>query len=172
MAEQREGWASDIDKTRGTHDAATESPVVRVGGVAYADPSVLPADVSANGDDAHLACSRKGETYVYPSRLSAGEDVALDVLKVEHRYSSYTATADGQVKASAGFLHAGTIMCTAVAGNQKVILYDNSAAAGTVLAEFYFAAAGQHSFVLDVPFGTALYCDFDGVTGRVTLSYR
>lgn len=108
----------------------------------------------------------------------AGEDLTNDVMKVEQRYSYANVTADALVKTGAGFLHSVTFSQTAVGtavtpGN--IVLYDNTAESGTIIASFVLPATTQApvTVVLDVAFSTGLYAGFTTLAGaNATISYR
>lgn len=110
------------------------------------------------------------------SSLHAGEDVPTDVTKIEHRYScTDSLTADTQIKASAGFVHSISFCCTGIGGNNKISLYDNTAAAGTPKWTAVLTGASNGplpTVVLDAAFGTGIYLDFDGATGNATVTWR
>jgi len=90
-------------------------------------------------------------------------------------FLSSTKTADGQVKATAGFLHTVTVTATSatpVAG--LLTIYDNTAESGTVLhSEWLTTSITPHTVTLDTVAGTGIYVGFDAtLTGvRVTCSY-
>jgi hypothetical protein len=65
--------------------------------------------------------------------LLAGEDLTNNVMKVEHQYSYSRKTADGQVKASAGFVHTVTFSATGTVTAGVITLYDATSETGTVL---------------------------------------
>lgn len=85
-------------------------------------------------------------------------------------------TADGQVKASAGFIHTisiAGITATPTAGLMTV--YDSLTETGTVLyAEWVFATDVGHTITLDVPAGTGIFVGFDATlaNAQATVSYR
>ena len=106
----------------------------------------------------------------------AGEDVSIDVLKVEQRFAYSLVTSDTAVKSAPGFLHTVTFACadaTPTAGT--ITIYDNTAASGTKIFEHSVAATAflPFSILLDVSFTTGLYVDFTTTADvNVTVSYR
>jgi putative cofactor-binding repeat protein len=89
---------------------------------------------------------------------------------------SKRATADLQIKGSAGKVHTVSIAplsATPVAG--LVTVYDSLTETGTVLwAEWVTASVTAHTITLDLPAGTGIYVGFDAaVTGiNVVVSYQ
>lgn len=108
--------------------------------------------------------------------LISGEDLTNDVLKVEQRYSYSRKTADGQVKATAGFVHSVTISpLTASPTAGLLTIYDNTSETGTVIfSEWVFATTPAHTVILNVPCSTGIYVGFDGTLANVaaTVAYR
>lgn len=97
-------------------------------------------------------------------------------LKVEERFTTGRATADTQIKGSAGFLHAISIApLTATPTAGKLTVYDSTSASGTVVyEEWVFATAPGHTIILDRVMANGIYIDFDGTLAnvQVTASYR
>lgn len=91
-------------------------------------------------------------------------------------YVTSRKTADGQVKAGAGFIHTITIAgLTATPTAGLLTIYDSLTEANTVLySEWVFATVVGHSVLLDIPFGTGCYVGFDATLAnvQVTVSYR
>lgn len=85
-------------------------------------------------------------------------------------------TADGQIKASAGFIHTITIApLTATPTAGLVTVYDSLTETGTVVfSSWVFATAVAHTVTLNVPCATGIYVGFDGTLANVgiTVSYR
>jgi hypothetical protein len=110
--------------------------------------------------------------------LGECEDDTNNLCRVEHYYSySADATADAQVKASAGFVH--TLSCAgtdAAATAGSVALRDATAAgAGTIVKTIAFAAAFQQPFtlIIDAAFATGIYLDFTTTADvACVVSYR
>ena len=110
--------------------------------------------------------------------LLSGEDQTNSVFKVEHQYSYKIITADTQVKASAGFVHA--ISCATSAGaaatagalTLRDALTETTPIANTIgIPATAFTPFG---FVIDQVFTTGIYAGFDGTLAGVscTVSYR
>lgn len=99
----------------------------------------------------------------------AGEDLVADVMKVEQRNNSqYISTAaTTTIKTGSGFLHGITVQ-GGTAGT--IIVYDNTAASGTILASFDSTAA-LATYLLDVVFSIGLTVVTSAAT-KLTVSYR
>lgn len=84
----------------------------------------------------------------------------------------FTATADTQVKASAGFLHTVTIAATSAAPVAGLLtIYDNTAESGTVLhSEWLTTSVTSHTITLDVKASTGIYIGFDATLANVRVS--
>lgn len=91
-------------------------------------------------------------------------------------YLASRKTADGQVKAAAGFVHTITIApLTATPTAGLLTVYDSLTETGTVIySEWVFATTPGHTVTLDVPCGTGIYVGFDATLANVgvTLAYR
>lgn len=100
---------------------------------------------------------------------TAGEDLTNDVLKTEERFSyTYISTATTTtVKSGAGFLHTITVN-GGTAGT--IIIYDNTAGSGTVIASFDSTNA-LNTYQFNVTFGTGLTIVTSAAT-KITVSYR
>lgn len=85
-------------------------------------------------------------------------------------------TADGQVKAGAGFIHSIAVAgLTATPTAGLLTVYDSLTEANTIIySEWVFATVVGHSIILDVPFATGCYVGFDATLAnvQVTVSYR
>lgn len=106
----------------------------------------------------------------------AGEDLTNDVMKTEQRFSFTRLTADGQVKAGAGFLHTLTFACADAAPTAgSIIVYDSLTETGTVIYSETFdtTAFRGYTVIIDAEFSTGLYIGFT-TTADVgcTASYR
>lgn len=161
-----------IEAAIGDHDATTDTEGVRVLGVAYSDPASLPADVSANGDDCHMATSRKGEVMVYPSRLSAGEDSSRGVLRVERQ-----PTASADLTASAIVVAAGTPgrvygVLASVTVAATVRLRADAVVAGAILKEWALPVGVYSLDHFGLSYGNGLYLEVAAGTCTVVVLYR
>lgn len=134
------------------------------------------ATTYADGDVTVLQSDVNGNTKVTLNTLIAGEDLTNDVQKVEQRFSYVNLSADGQVKAGAGFLHTLTfaqIDAAPTAGT--IIVYDSLTETGTIIYSETFDTTvfRGYTVTLDVSFATGLYIGFT-TTADVgcTVSYR
>lgn len=86
------------------------------------------------------------------------------------RYSRKTA--DGQVKATPGFIHSVTISpLTATPTAGLLSIYDNATETGTVVySEWVFATAVGHSVILDVFCDNGIYVGFDAALANVAVT--
>jgi hypothetical protein len=79
-------------------------------------------------------------------------------------------TADGQVKAGAGFLHTVLISGTGTITAGLVTIYDSLTETGTVIwSGIVPVGAAPICLVLDVPFTTGLFVGFDGTIANVAV---
>lgn len=110
-----------------------------------------------------------GNLKVTQATLSPGEDIPNDVRKVEQRFSfSYISTATTTViRTGAGLLHTITVN-GGTAGT--IIAYDNTSAAGTIIASFDSTNALE-TYTFDVSFSTGLTIITSAAT-KLTVSYR
>jgi hypothetical protein len=108
--------------------------------------------------------------------LQAGEDLTIDVTKVEQRFTPLKVTADTLVKTGAGFLHAITFSCNDAAPTAgSIVVYDNTAESGTELFNHTFTTTPFVPFtvIIDGSFTTGLYVGFTTTNDvNVTVSYR
>ena len=111
-------------------------------------------------------------------QLLAGEDQTNNVQKVEQQFSYKIVTADAQVKASAGFVHA--ISCATSAGAAAtagaLTLRDATTETAPIVHTIGIPASAftPFGFVIDEVFSTGIYAGFDGTLAGVscTVSYR
>lgn len=120
-----------------------------------------------NGQRGWLQAFTDGSLRVYLGHLIAGEDQTNGVMRVEGQFSGTQCTADTQVKASAGFLHAITVQSTdAVPTAGSIVVYDNTAESGTevfrldVKATASVGADGARTFLFDRIMTTGIYVGF------------
>lgn len=149
-------------------DAATASGDT---GVAILERRIdtLASSAGTDGDYAFKNQDSLGASYSREVYAPTFEDNAVGVAKVEQRFSySYISTATTTtIKSGAGFLHTITIT-EAVAST--IIVYDNTAGSGTIIASFV-ASAGVGTYHLNVAFGTGLTIVTAGAS-KLTTSYR
>jgi len=95
---------------------------------------------------------------------------------VEQRFLYSRKTADGQVKAGAGFLHAITIAPLAVPTGGLLTIYDSLTEGGNIIfSEWIFATTSpSRTIILNTIFTAGCYIGFDGTLAGigVTASYR
>ncbi len=130
--------------------------------------------INASGIVAQLDDTATGsvtENQFAPVRMSSNR-----ALMVEERYTYGRATADTQIKGSAGFIHTVNIAAlTATPTAGLLTIYDSLTESGTVIyAEWIFATDVGHTIILDVDAGTGIYVAFDATLANVqaTVSYR
>ncbi len=101
--------------------------------------------------------------------LHAGEDITNDVQKVEQRFTpTYISTATTTtIKSGAGFIHTLTVN-GGTAGT--IIVYDNTAASGTIIASFDSTNA-LATYTFDVTFSVGLTIITSAAT-KLTVSSR
>jgi hypothetical protein len=89
------------------------------------------------------------------------------------RYSRHTA--DGQVKAKAGFIHTVSIAPTTATPTAGLLsIYDSASETGTVVySEWVFATTPGHTIILDVFCDNGIYVGYDATLANasVTVGY-
>lgn len=127
--------------------------------------------VGTDGDYAMLGVDVNGGLHVNLATKLAGEDQTNDVLKVEQQFTGFRVTADGQVKASAGILHAVQITPTGAVTGGTLTIYDSVTESGTVLFSVLIPV-GITSIImqLDRICTTGIYVGFDGTLANVQVS--
>lgn len=122
----------------------------------------------------HLAVSAK--QYVFNGTSydrMAGDTIAT---KVEQRFLYGRATADAQIKASAGFIHTITVAPTGTVTAGVLTVYDSLTETGTVITSVALPVTSftPFSMILDVTAATGIYVGFDATLANVqaTLAYR
>jgi hypothetical protein len=161
-------WPMEI----GQHDSPAGTQGTRLIGTAYADPAGLPADVSADGDDARVATDRKGVQFIRPSQQEPGDSESMPQKQVQFRGLWGTAmAASGQSipLATVGVLL--NIMCAiTTAGTFNL---RDGAAGGAVLWTGTFAI-GTYAIPCYGKITNGLYVEFIGggaLVGTVTPIY-
>ncbi|NHZ84758.1 MAG: hypothetical protein GWP19_02635 [Planctomycetia bacterium] len=132
--------------------------------------------VLADGQDNNIQLDSSANVKNTLATQIAGEDIANDVLKIEHRYSYSNVTADTSVKSGAGFLHTLTFAQTDAAPTAgSIIIYDNTAESGTIIYSETFTTDVFRGFTvtIDASFSTGLYVGFTTTADvGLTVSYR
>lgn len=104
------------------------------------------------------------------------EDNTNNVAKVEAQYTATRITADAQIKASAGYVHAVTLSPTTATPTAGLFsLYNNTAESGTLIfTEWFFATDQAHTLLIDAIFSTGIYAGYDATLANVsaTISWR
>ncbi len=130
----------------------------------------------ADGDIADFQADVNGNTKVREQYAPGYEDNTNSKAIVEHRYTSFSVTADTLIKSGAGLLHTITLSgVTATPTAGLITVYDSTTETGTALySEWFFATDVGHTITLDVLFATGLYVGLDGTAAniRVSGSYR
>lgn len=152
--------------------AATDSGnPVKVGGVYNSS-----APTYSSGQRTDLQADVNGNEKVVEQQSPVYEDNVNGKAVVEHRYSAGVATADTQIKATAGFVHTVSIApLTATPTAGLLTIYDSAAESGTVVyKEWIFATTPGHTVTLDVSCATGIYVGFDATLANVhvAVSYR
>lgn len=145
-------------------------------GTSYVTAMGAQADETATdsvdeGDVGGLRMSLRRALMVSLDTLIAGEDLTNGVMKVEGQFSGTQCTADTQVKASAGYLHALIVQSTdAVPTAGTIVVYDNTAESGTEVCRIDVKATANvgiqsaYTVIVDRVMATGIYVGFTTVT--------
>lgn len=153
------------------------STLVSGAGSTGADAVANTALFQTNSNTSQTAALRPLATANFAYNGASWDRVRLAVanggLQVEEGPFTITrATADLQIKASAGFVHTiniGAITATPTAG--LLTIYDSLTEAGTVLfAGWIFATQNPVSVLLDARFATGLFVGYDATLTNVSVS--
>ena len=151
-----------IDDAVFTDDAAY-TPGTSKGMIIMGQADETGTDSVDEGDAGAIRISLRRALKTDMDTLLSGEDQTNGVFKVEGQFSGSQATADAQVKATAGFLHAVTFMCTDAAPTAgSIIVYDSAAESGTVVCNLQVSTVFFNPFTLifDRVMGTGIYVGF------------
>jgi hypothetical protein len=155
-------------------DAAHTSGDVGVMSLAVANEA--QSNISGtDGDYTPIGTNRKGTVYVAETLAPVYEDNTLGKAVVEHRYTNGRVTADGQIKASAGFLHKVTFAATGTVTAGVITIYDSLTETGTIIwSGTIQVATAPVTIHLNVPTGTGIYVGYDASIANVstTVAYR
>ena len=144
---------------------------------------VLPCTANASApswdEGRQVPCSTDllGNTRVTETTARAGENVPLDLQKVEQQFSYanivLAAPTTTVIKSAPGMLH--SIVINKTTANGVITCYDNTAASGDKIATITQPAtllASQVPLPYDVLFGTGLTCVTSGAAQDITVNYR
>lgn len=124
----------------------------------------------------HQETDNKGNQKVTNATKLAGEDLTVDVMKVEQRFSGALVTSDNLVKNGAGFVHTLTFSCNDAAPTAgSIIVYNSLTESGTQLFNHTFSTTPFVPFTitLDMEFSLGLYIGFTTTNDvNVSVSYR
>lgn len=129
-------------------------------------------------DYAPLAVSHIGAALTNLVDAATGNNATFrtgGVIQVEQAYSFVNLTADTAVKSGAGTLHTITLSSDAAATAGTLILYDNTAESGTVIATISFIAAylAPVTLIFNAAFATGLYAGLTTTADvSITVAYR
>ncbi len=128
-----------------------------------------------------MAIATQGDVATY-SNGGVTKETAIGVVLMNSdgttpgQYTLSRKTADGQVKAGAGFLHTITVSPIGSVTAGVLTIYDSLTETGTVLFSVALPATTFTSFsvIFDGSFATGLFCGFDGTLANaaVTFSYK
>lgn len=160
----------------------------------YALGAVNPATGNLTGLQTLEAAANKSGTTILAAGIMAQLDETSPTTVTENQFGNVRmnavralyhengpyllgrATADTQIKATAGFVHSISIApLTATPTAGLLTVYDSASETGTVIySEWVFATTPGHTVILDIPTGTGIYVGFDATLANVqaTLSYR
>lgn len=144
-------------------------------GVVVLGEYLSPSPSYENGDVATLQTDNNGNLKTTLATKIAGEDIVLDVLKTEQRFSFHRTTTSGLVKSGSGFLHTVTFSATGTVVSGVITLYNNTTDSGQIIWSGVIPAGiAPLSIILDVSFSSGLYIKYDGVVSNVgtVVSFR
>lgn len=155
-----------VDKSAFTNGTSNESTV---GGVYQSSP-----DTITTGTQAAIAIDANRNVQTNMATKLAGEDLTVDVLKVEERfnYSPITTQTTTVIKSGAGFLHGLDYTATA---NGVITIYDNTAANGTKIRTITSPAVllmNEVNKILDISFAIGLTIVTSGASQDIVVSSR
>ena len=136
--------------------------------------------LSGNGDRSFMQIDENGFLKINLKALSvtlAGENVPLDIQKVEQQFSYnnivLAAPTTTVIRAVPGMLH--SIVINKTTANGVITCYDNTVASGTTIATITQPAtllASQMVLPYNAVFGTGLTCVTSGAAQDITVNYR
>ena len=161
-----------IDDAVFTDDVTTFTPGTTKGMLGGLVVDETSTDTADEGDIVAQRGSARRAGKVDLDTKVAGEDQTNDVMKTEQQFTTTRVTADGQIKASAGFVHAVTISpTTATPTAGLVTIYNNTAESGTILfSEWFFATDEAHTIELNTVASTGIYVGYDATATNLSVS--
>lgn len=136
----------------------------------FIDQSGLPAVRSAVTSAPASDYTIDSITSVVTSAPAADKDTD-SITSYLPEYDAGYATADTQIKASAGFVHSVTIAPTGVITAGVITIYDDPTEGGTVIYTEYVAVGDKaHTIFLDVACANGIYVGYDGTVANVSVS--
>lgn len=168
--------ADGSDVGASTADGATFTQGTSTGKLAMGTYQSSPQTITT-GKSAAIAIDPNRNVQTREQYAPGYEDNTNNKAIVEHRYTySAVATADVQIKASAGFLHTVTISCNDAAPTAgSLIIYDNTAESGTQVFNHTFTTTpfAPLTILLDYTMATGIYFGFTTTNDvNVSCSYR
>lgn len=169
------GFQCDVNgnlKTTGGGTSGQAAPNTSVIGGGVYNTS---APTYTNGQQTQNQADVNGNQKTVEQFAPVYEDNALGKAIVEHRYANARVTADGQVKASAGFIHTVTFAATGTVTAGVVTIYDNTAESGTVLwSGIVQVGLNPVTITLNISAATGIYVGYDHTIANVAtnVSYR
>ena len=128
-----------------------------------------------DGDYTPIRTNRAGTVYNQDTTVPVAEDNTIGVIRTEERFSYGRVTADGQIKASAGFIHTITFSATGTVTAGVITVYDNTAESGTVIFSGTIQTGlNPVTIKLNVTTTNGIYVGYDGTIANVatTVAYR
>lgn len=102
--------------------------------------------------------------------LITGENQTYNRMMTMPNYNYYKATADGQVKASAGVLHSVTFAASGTVTAGVITIYDSLTETGTqIWTGTIQTALNPATIMIDGAFSTGCYIGYDGTIANVSV---
>lgn len=145
-----------------------------IGTVSYAQ-SISAKVLAMLADSSGNPITSLNALHVRLAETIAGEDVLVDVLKTEQRFThlNITGQATTVVKSGAGMLH--SIIINTAAANAVIRCRDNTADSGTLIGQITQPATlleNQKMLLYDLTFSVGLTCVTATASQDITVVYR
>lgn len=158
-----------------TADGAPFTPDTTAGTIAMGVYEATPSTVTT-GEAAAIGLDNKRNVKVTLATLLAGEDLVNGVMKTEQQFTATRVTADGQIKASAGFVHTITIAPTTATPTAGLLtVYNSLTETGTIIySEWVFATTIGHTVTINAAVSTGIYVGYDATLANAscTVAWR